>query len=190
MRTVPARNSGVLCVTADTHGRHRTVCAAAGRRRLRVEAGFGADPEQYIGQNAVTGCGEPNHGGAYEAGEQSPPNAVRQEQYRPNDNIDPDRYIDAPLEIPAVSLQEIELAAHRCFGSEHGGKAEQAQHIADRAEARQRDIDGDETRCGDPENPKRIDQQGQRCGSQQNETGDQPDGPLDIPAVRRDNIDA
>src|ERR1017187_2426820 len=168
--------SGVLGAATD----------AARTQRARIEPRFGADPIQYVSQDAEAGRGKPDHGGTDEADEQAPPRTVRQEQNRAEDNIDAHGHIDSPLEIPTVDLQEIKIATIRL--SEPRLEAEPVQHIADRAETGQRDIDGDEPGGDDPENPQRIDQYRQQRAGQQDHAGDQPDGPLDIPAVGGNDV--
>ena len=148
--------------------------ASTRRHCLRIETRLGAEPVERIGQDAKAGGGEPHHGGADEEGEQRPPRAKRQHQHRGDANIDSHRDVDAPLEVPAIGLQKVEIPSRRRRRSEHRSESQEAQHVAHRAEPGQRDIDGDKSGRRDPENPQRIPQQCKRGTRQQNNAGDQP----------------
>src|SRR3974390_3872086 len=111
---------------------------------------------------------------------------MHQEQDRAERDVDADRHIDAPFEIPTIDLQEIEIPAVGRLN--RPSKAEQLEHIADGAEAGERDVDGDEAGSNHAEDEQLIDQHRQQRAYQQHEAGDQPYRPLDVPAGRGDDV--
>ena len=169
----------------------RQACLApaglAARSAPGLSSRFRADPEENISEDAEAGRGEPDHGGADESREQCPPRAHSQEQNRAQDDVDANGHVDAPLEIPTVGLQEIKLAVRH---AERRLEAEKLERIADRAEAGERHVDGDQPGGDDAENPQRIDQHRQERAGDQHQAGDQPYRPLDVPAVGGNDINA
>src|SRR3974390_330730 len=111
---------------------------------------------------------------------------MREEEDRPKRDIHADRDIDSPLQIPAVRLQEIEAAALRTF--ERALKAEPLEQGADRTEARKRLVDRHQAGGDHAEDEQRVQGHGQKRADQQHQAGDQPDGSLDIPMIRWNDI--
>src|ERR1051326_9342359 len=85
--------------------RHRRTIGRGG------EPWLGTKPVETVRHDAESRRREPEHRGTHEPGEGEPPETVHQREHRRDADVDPDGEIDAPLEIPAVGLHEIEVAA-------------------------------------------------------------------------------
>ena len=84
-----------------------------------------------------------------ESGGCCPPRADFQEQDRTEDDVNAYGYVDAPFEIPAIGLQEIQSAQIR--SAERGFEAELHQRGPDGTKAGKSDIYGHESGDNDAE---------------------------------------
>src|SRR3974390_1343056 len=76
---------------------------------------------------------------------------------------------------------KIVKSAWRCGARDTSDRFEESRS----AEAGEGDVDGHQTGRRHPQDPKRVNQQGERRTRQKSKSGDQPDGPSDVPAMGR-----
>jgi hypothetical protein len=98
------------------------------------------------------------------------------------------------MQKPVAANQSMAAPTKPVKASHHGlvheAEAEALEHVADDAEAAQRDADRREAGDDDEDDPPRIVPKRQRGAAEENGAGDEPHGALDVPAVDGDDVDA